>query len=326
MRRYLVRRLFQFPPLLLGVSAVAFALGKFTPGDFVTPLELDPLISQATLDAIRHRYGLDQPAWLQYLAYLRNLVLHGDLGPSYSWHLPVARVLLDALGNTLLLAATGAAIAWAVAVPIGAWCAAHRHGVRDHAVSFASFVSMSMPATVAALLLLFVAGSTDLFPVGGMRSLHHERLSAGARALDVLHHLVLPAVTVAASSLGSHLRQMRACTIDVLGMDYIVTARAKGADDGAIVFRHALRNALNPMLSLFGLTIGSLLSAALVAEVVFGWPGLGRVTLDAVARKDQFLVVGAVMVSAWLLAAGNLIADLLLAATDPRIRDSAGGS
>ena len=180
-----------------------------------------------------------------------------------------------------------------------------------------AFVGLSVPEVLSGLLLLMLAARTGWFPVGGMRSLDWESLSLAGRALDLLRHLVLPALVVGLVPLASRMRQMRASLLDVLRLDYVTTARAKGLDERTVVMKHALRNALNPLITLFGYTLGSLLSGSLVAEIIFSWPGLGRVTYEAILSRDQYLVVGSVLMAAVVLVLGNLVADLLLAAADP---------
>ena len=177
-----------------------------------------------------------------------------------------------------------------------------------------------MPEVLSGLLLLMLAARTGWFPVGGMRSLDWESLGPAARVLDVLRHLALPALVVGLVPLASRMRQMRASLLDVLRLDYVTTARAKGLGEGAVVMKHALRNALNPLITLFGYTLGSLLSGSLVAEIIFAWPGLGRITYEAILARDQYLVIGSVLMATVVLVLGNLVADLLLAVADPRIR------
>jgi len=293
MRTYVLRRLLQLVPLLLALTALTFLLLKLAPGDYLTTLAENPQVSSETLDAMRHRFGLDRPWIVQFLLYLRNVVLRLDFGESFSRHQPVIAVLRGGLLNTLLLALAGALVTW----------------------------GLSMPEVLSGLLLLMLAARTGWFPVGGMRSLDWELLSPAGKALDLLHHLTLPALVVGLVPLASRMRQMRASLLDVLGLDYITTARAKGLDERTVIMKHALRNALNPLITLFGYTLGSLLSGALVAEIIFSWPGLGRLTYDAILSRDQYLVVGSVLMAAVLLVLGNLVADLMLAAADPRIRD-----
>jgi peptide/nickel transport system permease protein len=322
MRTYVLRRLLQMVPLLLALSALTFLLLKLAPGDYLTSLAENPQISAATLDAMRHRFGLDRPWLVQFAFYLRNLVLHLDLGESFSRHQPVLVVLRSGLLNTLLLAVAGALVTWGLAIPLGAWAAARHDTAVDRALSLVAYVGLSIPEIVSGLLLLMLAARTGWFPVGGMRSLDWETLSTAARALDLLRHLALPALVVGLVPLASRMRQLRASLLDVLGLEYITTARAKGLDERTIVMKHALRNALNPLVTLFGYTLGSLLSGALVAEIIFSWPGLGRITYEAILARDQFLVVGSVLMAAVVLVLGNLAADLLLAAFDPRVHDA----
>jgi peptide/nickel transport system permease protein len=320
MRTYVLRRLLQLIPLLLAVIVLTFVLLKLAPGDYLQSLAENPQVSAATIDAMRHRFGLDRPWMVQLVLYLRNLVLHLDLGESFSRHEPVFAVLREGLLNTLLLAVAGALVTWGLAIPLGAWAAARQGTAVDRTLSLVAFVGLSVPEVLSGLLLLMLAAKTGWFPVGGMRSLDWEALPLVGRALDVLRHLVLPALVVGLVPLAGRMRQMRANLLDVLRLEYVTTARAKGLDERTVVMRHALRNALNPLITLFGYTLGSLLSGSLVAEIIFSWPGLGRITYEAILSRDQYLVVGSVLMAAVVLVLGNLAADLLLAAADPRIR------
>ena len=321
MRTYVLRRLLQLVPLLLTLTALTFLLLKLAPGDYLTTLAENPQVSSETLDAMRRRFGLDQPWIVQFLLYLRNVVLRLDFGESFSRHQPVITVLQSGLLNTLLLALAGALVTWGLAIPCGAWAAARHNRAVDRGLSLLAFLGLSMPEVLSGLLLLMLAARTGWFPVGGLRSLDWELLSPAGKALDLLHHLVLPALVVGLVPLASRMRQMRASLLDVLALDYITTARAKGLDERTVIMKHALRNALNPLITLFGYTLGSLLSGSLVAEIIFSWPGLGRVTSDAILSRDQYLVVGSVLMAAVLLVLGNLAADLMLAAADPRVHD-----
>jgi peptide/nickel transport system permease protein len=319
MRTYVLRRLLQLIPLLLGISALTFLLLQLAPGDFLGSFAENPTVTPATLDAMRRRFGLDQPAWIQYLLYVKNVVFRFDLGISFSRSQPVAAVLREGLLNTLLLASTAALVTWGLAIPLGALAAVRRHQWVDHGLSVAAFVWLSVPEVLSGLLLLALAARTGWLPVGGMHSLDWASMAPGARALDVLRHLALPALVTGLVPLAGRMRQMRASLLDVLQLDYVTTARAKGLGEGTVVMKHALRNALNPMITLFGYTLGALVSGSFVAEIIFAWPGLGRITLDAIQSQDQYLVLGAVLMASVVLVLGNLVADLLLAAADPRI-------
>ncbi|HET7225546.1 MAG TPA: ABC transporter permease [Candidatus Eisenbacteria bacterium] len=320
MRTYILRRLLQLIPLLLGITLLTFLLLKLAPGDFLSTMAENPQISAATLDAMRHRFGLDRPWWLQYALYLKNVVLHFDFGESFSRHQPVFVVLREGLANTLLLAISGAIITWGLAIPLGVWAGMKQYSAADKGLSLLAFLWLSVPEVLSGLLLLMLAARTGWFPVGGMRSLGYDDMDWIGRAGDLLRHLALPALTVGLIPLASRMRQMRGNLLDVLRLDYVTTARAKGLSETRVVFKHALRNALNPLITLFGFTLGALVSGSLVSEIIFAWPGLGRITLEALQTKDEYLVMGSVLMASVVLVAGNLIADLLLAVADPRIR------
>jgi len=313
MRTYILRRLLQAIPLLLGVSAVTFLVLKLAPGDFLNTMAENPGISAETIDSLRHRFGL------QYGLYLRNVFLHFDFGESFSRHQPVFTVLREGLGNTLLLAGAAALVTWCLAIPLGVLAAVRQFSWVDKTLSVLSFMWLSIPEVLSGLLLLFLAARTGWLPVGGMHSLEWDQLDLAGKAVDLLRHIALPALVVGLIPLAGRMRQMRANLLDVLRLDYVTTARAKGLDERHVVFKHALRNAINPLITLFGFTLGSLVSGSFIAEVIFAWPGLGRITLDALLAKDQYLVMGSVLMAATVLVAGNLIADLLLAIADPRI-------
>jgi peptide/nickel transport system permease protein len=319
MRTYILRRLLQIIPLLLGISAITFLLLKLAPGNFLTIAGENPQISAETLHAMEVQFGLDKPWWVQYGLYLKNVFLHLDFGQSFSRHEPVFLVLREGILNTLLLASAAAVVTWGLAIPLGVLSAVRQYSWVDKSLSLASFVTLSVPEVLSGLLLLFLAAKTGVLPVGGMHSLDWEYRDTMGKAIDLGRHLLLPAIVVGLVPLAGRMRQMRGNLLDVLRLDYVTTARAKGLDENTVVFKHAVRNALNPLITLFGFTIGALLSGAFVAEIIFSWPGLGRITLEAIQARDQYLVMGSVLMASTMLILGNLVADLMLAAADPRI-------
>jgi peptide/nickel transport system permease protein len=319
MRTLLIKRLFQVVPLLIGISALTFLLLQLAPGDFLNTMAENPQISVETLEAMRRRFGLDRPWYVQYGLYLQNLFLRLDFGESFSRHQPVFVVLREGLLNTLLLAGAAAVITWGLAIPLGVWAAVRQYTWVDRILSFLAFIWLSIPEVLSGLLLLLLAARTGWFPVGGMRSIDYDELDLIGRTLNVLHHLALPALVVGLIPLAGRMRQMRGNLLDVLRLDYVTTARAKGLDENTVVFKHAVRNAINPLITLFGYTLGSLVSGSFVAEIIFSWPGLGRITLDAILSQDQYLVMGSVLMASVVLILGNLVADILLALADPRI-------
>jgi len=313
MRTYVLRRLLQTIPLLFGISLITFLLLQLAPGDFLNQMAENPGISAETIEAMRVRFGLDKPWYIQYGIYLRNVILYFDFGQ------PVFEVLSDGFTNTLMLAGAAALVTWVLAIPLGVLAAVRQHSWIDRALSFLAFIWLSIPEILAALLLLMMAARTGWFPVGGMRSLDYDQLDGISQFFDILWHLALPALVVGLIPLASRMRQMRGSLLDVLRLDYVTTARAKGLSERKVIVKHALRNALNPMITLFGYTLGALVSGSFIVEIIFSWPGLGRITLDAILTQDQYLVMGAILMASLVLIIGNLIADLLLAIADPRI-------
>ena len=303
---------------LLLLSLVVFSLQLLLPGDPASILAGEDR-SPETLAAIRERFGLDQPWYVQYSLYLKNLILRFDFGESFSRHQPVFAVIREGLLNTLLLAGAAAIVTWGLAIPLGVIAAVRQYSWIDKLLSLLAFVWLSVPEILSGLLLLMLAARTGWFPVGGMRSIDYDYLSTAGKIADVAWHLLLPALVVGLVPLASRMRQMRGNLLDVLRLDYVTTARSKGLDERVVIYKHALRNALNPMITLFGYTLGALVSGSFVAEIIFSWPGLGRLTLDAILTQDQYLVMGSVLMASVVLIVGNLIADLLLAVADPRI-------
>lgn len=319
MKTYVLRRLLQMIPLLFGISALTFILLQLAPGDFLNQMGENPAISPATIEAMRRNFGLDRPWYVQYAFYLRNVLLHFDFGESFSRHQPVFTVIREGLGNTLILAGAAAIVTWGLALPLGIWAAVRQYSWVDKTLSLIAFIWLSIPEILSGLLLLMFAARTGWFPVGGMRSLDYDEMSALGKLGDLAWHLALPALVVGLVPLASRMRQMRGNLLDVLRLDYVTTARSKGLDERVVIYKHALRNALNPMITLFGYTLGALVSGSFVAEIIFSWPGLGRLTLDAILTQDQYLVMGSVLMASVVLILGNLVADLLLGVADPRI-------
>ena len=320
MRTYILRRVLLSIPLLLAISALTFLLLQMAPGDFLNIMRANPNVSQEALEAMARQFGLDRPWYVQYGLYLKNIFLHFNFGESFSRHQPVFVVLREGMLNTLLLAGSAAVITWGLAIPLGVWAAVRQYSWVDKVLSVVAFLWLSIPEVLSGLVLLFIASrSGGLLPVGGMHSLDWEYMDVWGKAGNLLRHLAFPALVVGLIPLASRMRQMRGNLLDVLRLDYVTTARAKGLDERTVIFKHAVRNAINPLITLFGFTLGALLSGAFITEIIFSWPGLGRITLDAVLGQDQYLVLGSVLVASMMLIAGNLIADILLAVADPRI-------
>lgn len=318
--KYVARRLAHALLLLLAVSFLSFALLQITPGDFFEGLRLNPQISAQTINNFRAQYGLDRPLPARYERWVAN-ILHGQLGFSLAYNSPVAPLLLERAGNTLVLTGTATLLAWFMAIPLGIWSAARKGKWPDRICGAATSTLLTIPDLLLFLALLLLAVRTGWFPTGGMVS---PSLSANAnfwaRVKDLATHLVLPATGVALVTLPALVRHIRSAMIEVLGAPFIRSARAHGIPGSRILFRYALPAAANPLISLFGFSIATLLSASVLVEVVLSWPGLGPLLVESILSRDVYVVVGTVMFASMFLIAGNLIADLLLFASDPRIR------
>lgn len=315
---YILKRILQAIPLLFFVSVLSFLIIKFSPVDPLGELKLNPAISPQVLKAEKERLGLDKPIYIQYWRWLSNAV-RGDLGVSTSGE-KVADRLKERIPNTLLLTVTTIVISWLVAVPLGIYAALHWKKPIDRFMTLMSSAGMAMPTFFFALLLMIFAVKTGWFPAGGLTSVGFERLNPVEKFIDLVHHLFLPVVVLSAAGLAGLQRQMRGNLLEVLESDYVKMARAKGLPENKVIYKHALRNAINPMVTLLGFEFASLLSGAALTEYVFQYPGLGRLILEAVIKLDINLVMASLMIGAIMLILGNLIADILLKIVDPRIK------
>ncbi|MBO9541886.1 ABC transporter permease [bacterium] len=319
MFRYLIKRLLQMIPLLIIISVISFGVTKLAPGDFLSKMEMNPNVSAETIKKERERLGLDQPIHIQYLRWAGNFA-KGDMGISFTYNAPVAAVIGQKLGNTLILGLAAMLFTWLIAIPLGIYSAVRQYSLGDKVASIFSFVSLGIPDFFLALLLLYFASRTGIFPIGGMMSPQSFTFPWYQQALDLLYHLIVPTIAVGIGSIAILQRRMRGNMLDVLGEEYIRTARAKGLPENKVIYKHAVRNAINPMVTLLGYDLAALLSGFALVENVVGWPGLGQLMLQAMVGMDMTLSMAGLMIGATMLIVGNLLADLLLAAVDPRIK------
>ncbi|MBK6843690.1 MAG: ABC transporter permease [Gemmatimonadetes bacterium] len=318
---FLFRRLLQGLAILFTVATVTFALIHAAPGEpFAAQLE-DARFTPEMSATLRRQYGLDAPLTTQYARFLTQLV-RGDLGNSLSQHRPVREILAQALPRTLVLMSAALAAGFALGVVTGAAQAA-RAGTRlDRVAGRISVALSALPDFWLALALMLVfAMRLRWFPVSGMfDQTMHEYMSPMGKLRDVAWHLVLPATTLALIIGAVVARHQRQALVDILPEDFVRSARAKGVRERTVVMRHALRNALLPTITLLGLALPALVGGAVIIENIFGWPGMGRVALDAIAARDYPVVLGTTMVGSLLVVLGSLFADLLSAVVDPRLR------
>jgi peptide/nickel transport system permease protein len=318
---YVVKRLLQGILTLFLASALSFAIIQLAPGDYLDTLRQNPKISPETIEDYRKRFGLDQPAIVQYWRWLVQVVTRLDFGTSFVYSRSVSSLLWERIPATLLMAIASIIVTWAIAIPLGIIAAVNQNRVFDRFLQVISYAGQGFPSFITALLLLILAQYTSpLFPVGGMTSINNADLSPIGKILDIGWHLILPTIALSITSFAGLQRITRGEMLDVLRQDYIQTARAKGLPENRVIYVHALRNAVNPLVTLLGFEFASLLSGAFIAEFFFNWPGLGRLILSAVTAQDLYLVMASLMMGALMLIVGNLLADLLLKAVDPRIR------
>lgn len=316
--RFITKRLIQTIPLLIIVSLLSFFIIRLSPIDPLAELRLNPSISQETLDKEIKRLNLDKSIGIQYLSWAKSFV-QGDLGYTSAGE-KVSTKLKERIPNTLLLTLVVIFMTWSVGVPLGILSAVRKETAFDRILTVLSSIGMAIPSFFFAILMLIFAVKTGWFPVGGLTSYNFNDLTLWGKIVDISRHLVLPAIVLFTISLSGLQRQMRANMLEVLDSDYVKFARAKGLSENKVIFKHALRNAVNPMITLLGFEFAGLLSGAALTEYVFQYPGLGRLILEAVMKSDINLVMASLMMGTIMLIIGNLIADILLMITDPRLR------
>jgi peptide/nickel transport system permease protein len=319
--RYIAQRLIQAAVIVAIVAVITFTLIHIAPGDPFSAVMDNPNVSEAVRQTLRAQYGLDRPLPEQFVNYVNSLA-HGNLGWSFSHERSVREVLGRALPNTLLLMSVALVGSFALGILIALIQVARRGSVTDHTLSGITLFLFSMPDFWFALLsLLTFTYWLPIFPVGGaIDPTVHDYLSLGGRIADRLQHLALPALTLTLLASASVARYQRAALLDVMPADYIRTARLKGLTERQILRRHALRNALLPIITLIGLSFPALLTGAFFVEKIFAWPGMGYAVVNAIGTRDYPLVVGGVIIGSILVSLGSLIADLLYALADPRLR------
>jgi peptide/nickel transport system permease protein len=314
---FILKRILQAIPLLFVISLLSFVMLKMAPIDPLAYLKANPAISAATIKAEEKRLGLNEPAPVQYLIWLKNLV-QGDLGISTTGG-SVFALIMQRSSNTFILGALSIFFTWLIAIPAGVYAAVHRSKWGDKLFGLLSAIGMAMPTFLLALILLMFAVQSRLLPIGGLTSPDFYDRDFLGQLFDLTAHLVIPVTVLTFVGLAMIQRQMRGSLLDVLRAEYVRTARAKGLPENIVIYKHALRNAINPLITLLGFEFASLLSGAALTETVLAYPGLGRLTLEGVLTKDMNLVMASLMLGSVMLIAGNLLADILLTFADPRI-------
>ncbi len=325
MARFIIRRVLNMIPLIIGVTFLSFLVMALVPGDFLSNLKMNPSISPEVIRAMEAEFGLNQPLLLRYGKWLWA-VAHLNLGISLAYRVSVTSLIGARALNTLILSAAAMLFAWALAIPIGIIVAVKQNSVWDRVLSFLAFLGMSAPNFFLAFLMMYLALRTGWFPVGGTFSVDYPQLGLWGGIADRINHLILPVVVLGTAGMASLMRLMRSQILELKNSDFVRTARAKGLSERAVIYKHVLRNALNPFITMAGYGLADLLGGAALVEAVMNLQGLGLLLLNAVRALDIYLVMGSVLMGTVLLLAGNLLADVALVAVDPRVDFSSRAS
>jgi len=329
---YLARRILLIVPMVLGMLTLLFFVMHLAPGDPADAVMNNPDLPAEAIQLFRDKWHLDDPLWKQYGIWLGSFLV-GDMGESLHHDRPVLAVIWDYLPNTLILSLVSILLIFSIGITLGTIQAVRQYSVTDNVVSGISLFFYSMPSFwLALMLILLFSLRWDLFPESGMHDIRFIGVDVttlswgewlrhqGARSLDALHHIILPAFALGIASAAGVARYMRTSLLEVLNQDYVRTARAKGLHPGTVIFKHALRNALLTVITIFGLSLPFLFGGAVLVETVFAWPGMGKLIVESIFNRDYPVVMANAFFIALLVMLGNLVADLLYAVADPRIR------
>ncbi len=319
MLKYMARRLIIAIPEIFIISFMVFMIMWAAPGDFLDQYRMDPSVSPAFLEALKKELGLDKPPLVQYGIWLKNTLM-GNFGYSFYYRRPVADLIWGRVFATIILSLSSLFFSWILGIITGVFSALKKYTFWDKLLTVIAFSGIAIPGFFLALLLLYVSAKTGWFPIGGMISIGHDQMTAWERFKDLAWHLVLPTIALGFGNFAVLMRYMRGSLLDVLNEDYVMFARAKGLPEKLVIYKHALRNAINPMITFLGYSISGLLGGSVIIENIFAWPGMGRLVFQALIQQDIYVVMASAIISSVMLIIGNLIADILLALVDPRVR------
>jgi len=318
MKQFIIRRLLQSIPTIIGASILIFLIFALAPGDYITA-QGNPNLTEERAAELRAIYGLDKPLHERYFVWMGNL-LRGELGDSLYFKQPVPDVLKTFIWNSFIIAIAVLVLQWTIAAVVGIFAAIKQYSIYDSVVTLLVFLAMSLPSFFIGLLFLkFFAVDYRIFPLGGMITTG-SNYTGFAYVWDVMKHMALPVTVLTLLSVGGLTRYFRTNMLEVIKQDYVRTARAKGLKERVVIFKHALRNALLPLITLFALELPMLFSGAIITERIFNWPGMGKVALEGIFQRDYPLLLGFLMLLAVLTVIANILADVLYGAADPRIR------
>lgn len=318
MLKYIARRLLLSIPVIIGITILSFIIMKLSPGDPLANF-INPSISMEDLEVSREALGLNDPLFVQYFKWIGQ-VAKGNFGYTYNGNHSISGLILERLPNTIILTLSAFVLSFVLGIPIGVIAAVRKNTRVDYGLTFFSLVGVAIPSFFFGLLVIyFFALVLGLFPSGGMINIR-AGYTGYAYFTDVLHHLILPAIVLSLGNIASVSRFTRSNMLDVLKEDYIRTAKAKGLRNKAIIYKHAFRNALIPVVTIFGLSIPFLFSGAYITESIFNWPGMGQLGITAIQNREYGIIMALNLITATLVLLGNLTSDILYAIVDPRIR------
>lgn len=323
---FIGHRLLQLIPLLIAISIITFVIIQLPPGDYlstyINQLELSGTnVSESTVLSLQQQYGLDQPMYQQYFIWMKNILLHGDFGQSFSRNAPVSEVIGERLGLTMIISIFTLIITWVIAIPIGIYSAVRQYSILDYIFSVVGFIGLAIPNFLIALVIVyFVFANTGVAITGLFSPEYAEAPWSFAKFLDMLQRIWVPVIIIATAGTAGLIRTMRGMLLDELSKQYVITARAKGVSEKRLLFKYPVRIAINPLISTIGWTLPTIISGEAIVSIVLNLPTTGPVLLDALKSQDMYLAGSFILILSILTVVGTLISDILLAWVDPRIR------
>lgn len=318
MLKLILNRVKVLIPMLILISILSFGLLELAPGD-PADAYINPLMSSQDIENIRVNMGLDKPVYIRYLNWLKN-TLSGNLGISYINHMPVTEQIMEKMGNTFILMGTSLIFSILVAIPLGIFLAVNKNSITSKVSSVFNYIGVSIPSFWIGMILISIFSvKLNIFPSGGMHTIGNDSIG------DLVKHLVLPVITLGLYNTAIFTNYVEASVNEQLKKQFVITARAKGLSEKVILFKHVLKNSLTSLVTILGMSIQKLVTGAFVTEVVFSWPGMGRLMIDSIFSRDYTVIMAITMLSALFLILGNLVADILYLLIDPKIKSSKGG-
>jgi len=326
MLHFIGHRVLQLIPLLIAISIIVFVIIQLPPGDFLTTyiqqLELSgSKVDASTIISLKQQYGLDQPMYMQYFIWMKNIILHGDLGRSFQWNLPVSQVIGERLGLTMAISVLTLIFVWVVAIPIGIYSATHQYSILDYVFTFIGFIGLAVPGFLIALILVYaVFVNTGLSITGLFSPEFQDAPWSWDKIVNMMQRIWLPIVVIGMSGTAGLIRVTRGMLLDELQKQYVITARAKGVEERRLLFKYPVRMAINPLISTIGWTLPSIISGEAIVSIVLNMPTTGPILLKALMFQDMYLAGSFLLILSVLTVIGTLLSDILLAVVDPRIR------